>query len=240
VYSHSGDDFAACKDYVRRRLGIPDDNWRQQLKTKPPPLRIILPKPADDPDTRVADAIALWRSSTNPRGTLAERYLNSRFLELDDDVSGEVLRWNGRTGAVVGLFRNSATNRPQAVSRVYLDRDGKKVERKFLGPVGGAAIKLDADENVLTGLHIGEGIETCMTARQRGLRPTWALRSCGAIAAFPILAGIECLTLLAENDEASERAIETCATRWHAGGREVFINRPIGGKDLNDALRGRP
>ena len=58
------------------------------------------------------------------------------------------------------------------------------------------------------------------------------------MAAFPILGGIECLTLLAEHDDASARAVEACATRWSAAGREVFINRAIGGKDLNDALRG--
>ena len=56
-----------------------------------------------------------------------------------------------------------------------------------MGPVGGAAIKLDADEDVLGGLHIGEGIETCMAARMLGLRPAWALGSAGEIAKFPVL-----------------------------------------------------
>jgi hypothetical protein len=32
--------------------------------------------------------------------------------------------------------------------------------------------------------------------------------------------------------------VETCAKRMHEAGREVFINRPIDGKDLNDAIRG--
>jgi putative DNA primase/helicase len=126
------------------------------------------------------------------------------------------------------------TGEPQAVSRTFLDADGQKIERKFLGPTGGAAIKLDSDENVLGGLYIGEGIETCMAARAFGLRPAWALGSAGAIAAFPVLAGIECLTLLAEHDEASARAIQSCGNRWHAAGREVLVNRAIGGKDLAD------
>ena len=34
----------------------------------------------------------------------------------------------------------------------------------FKGPVGGAAIKLDAAENVLNGLHVREGVETCVAA----------------------------------------------------------------------------
>lgn len=39
------------------------------------------------------------------------------------------------------LFRNILTNEPQAVSRTFLDVDGRKIKRKFLGHVGGAAIK---------------------------------------------------------------------------------------------------
>jgi hypothetical protein len=184
-------------------------------------------------------ALALWREGGDPRGTLAERYLAGRGLRLEDDVAGAVLRWHGGAGAMLAMFRNLQTDEPQAVSRTFLDREGRKVERKFLGPVGAAAVKLDADDAVLGGLHVGEGVETCLSARQLGLRSAWALGSAGAIAAFPVLAGVECLTLLAENDEASRRATEACAARWHAAGREVFINRSTVGSDLNDAIWGR-
>jgi putative DNA primase/helicase len=119
--------------------------------------------------------------------------LKSRVLALDDDVAGSVIRWNPRIGAMIALFRNVQTDEPQAVSRTSLDHEGRKLGRKFLGPVGGAAIKLDADEEVLSVLHIGEGVETCMAARQLGLRPAWALGSSGAIERFPVLSGIECL-----------------------------------------------
>ena len=61
------------------------------------------------------------------------------------------------------------------------------------------------------GLAIGEGLETAMTARQLGLRPVWALGSAGAIGAFPVLDGVECLTILAEHDEANAKATNTCA-----------------------------
>jgi hypothetical protein len=179
--------------------------------------------------------LALWRQGVDPRSTLAERYLAGRKLDLGDDDAGEVLRWHPGIGAVLALFRNIATNEPQAVSRTYLDGKGCKIDRKFLGPVGGASIKLDADADVTNGLHIGEGVETCMAARQLGLKPTWALGSKGAIGSLPVLSGVECLTILSEPD--AEREIDACAMRWHAAGREVLINRPIGGKDLNDAIR---
>jgi hypothetical protein len=45
------------------------------------------------------------------------------------------------------------------------------------------------------------------------------------------------MTILKENDAASEQACETCGTRWHTAGREVLIDTPMVGSDLNDALR---
>jgi hypothetical protein len=138
---------------------------------------------------------------------------------------------------MVALFRSIATDEPQAVSRTFLDHEGRKLGRKFLGPVGGTAVKLDADEEVLGGLHIGEGVETCLAARQLGLRPCWALGSKGAIGTFPVLSGIEALTILAEPD--AERETQACAARWHAAGREVLITRAVGGKDVNDIIKGQ-
>jgi putative DNA primase/helicase len=236
AFSHAGDDFAACRDYVKQALGVDADAWnRRELQQRGPrPAPRSTTPPRGDGD-RTGPALALWRQGVDPRSTLAGRYLAGRKLDLGDDDAGEVLRWHPGIGAVLALFRNIATNEPQAVSRTYLDGKGCKIDRKFLGPVGGASIKLDADADVTNGLHIGEGVETCMAARQLGLKPTWALGSKGAIGSLPVLSGVECLTILSEPD--AEREIDACAMRWHAAGREVLINRPIGGKDLNDAIR---
>jgi hypothetical protein len=89
---------------------------------------------------------------------------------------------------------------------------------------------------VLAGLHIGEGVETCMAARQLGLRPCWALGSKSAIGGFPVLAGVEALTILTEPD--AEKETQACALRWHSAQREVLITRAVGGiaKDANDII----
>jgi putative DNA primase/helicase len=178
----------------------------------------------------------------DPRGTLAEHYLAGRGLDLGEDIAGDVLRWHPGIRAMLALFRDIRTDELRAICRTFLDHVGRKIERKFFGPVGGCAIKLDADEEVRGGLHVAEGVETAMAARQLGLRPTWALGSAGAVAAFPVLGGIECLTLLAEHCEVNARAVKQCAARWYEAGREVIINEPKRGKDLNDALlrRARP
>jgi hypothetical protein len=79
-----------------------------------------------------------------------------------------------------------------------------------------------------------------MSARQMGLKPTWASGTCGAIERFPVLPGVERLTILAENDSASSNAAQACGARWASAGRKVFVNRPKIGKDLNDALQAMP
>jgi putative DNA primase/helicase len=234
AFSHAGDDFAECRDYVKRALGMPTDKPTPPQHTREP--RPPQPNADDSAATRTTDAIKVWREGVDPRGTLAELYLAGRGLDLGEDIAGDVLRWHPLTKAMLALFRDIRTDEPRAISRTFINDAALKIGRKFLGPVGGCAVKLDADEEVLAGLHIGEGIETCLAARQLGLRPTWALGSKGAIGTFPVLSGLECLTILAEPD--AEREIDAGAIRWHAAGREVLINRPIGGKDLNDAVRG--
>jgi hypothetical protein len=131
-----------CHDYVRKRLGLPPDSWRRD---KPEPTLRVVQKSslARELQDNSRAAIELWRASVEPRGTLVERYLASRGLALGDDIAGSVLRWNADIGAIVALFRSIQTNQPQAISRTFLDGDGNKLERRFLGPVGGAAVKLD-------------------------------------------------------------------------------------------------
>jgi hypothetical protein len=204
--------------------------------------------------TTTADALNAWDGGVDPHRTLAETCLARRDLDLPDELAVGVLRWipprgervhagalswEAPGGALIALMRNILTDAPQSAKLTLLDGNACKIMRRNLGPVGCAAVKLDPDEEVLSGLHASEGVETGMAARQLGLRPTWALGDARAISALPVLAGIQSLTLLAEHDLASARAVEACAARWHDAGREVLINRPIGGKDLNDALRAK-
>jgi hypothetical protein len=186
--------------------------------------------------TTTADALAMWREADDPHHIAPFLYFVSRKLELDHDLCGRVLRWHEHDRALVALFRNILTDAPQAVSRTFINDDGNKIERRFYGPNGGAAIKLDPDDSVTVGLFVGEGVETCLSARQLGMSPVWALGSATAIETLPVLDGVETLTILAEHCERNARAIETCGERWTAAGREVLINYPLVGKDLNDVL----
>src|SRR5256886_13844280 len=53
-------------------------------------------------------------------------------------------------------------------------------------------------------LHVGEGIETMIAARQLGLAPAWALGSAGMVAHFPVISTGH-LRICGERDEASAR-----------------------------------
>lgn len=241
AFSHAGDDWRACRDHVRARLLPWGPIHRRAAPTKDARRRHHRADHAVAIDTdraaKIAAAIRIWREGVDPRGTPAERYLTARGLALDAVSAFGALRWHPGIGAMLALFRSLATGEPQAVSRTFLDVDARKVDRRFLGPVAGAAVMLDPSEAVTLGLLVAEGVETALAARMLGLTPAWALGSAGAIAAFPVLAGVEALTIAGENDDAGARAVAGCGERWHAAGREVRIVRSERGKDLADDFR---
>ncbi|OAF11782.1 hypothetical protein AYJ54_07940 [Bradyrhizobium centrolobii] len=237
VFSHAGDDWRECRVHVLQRLGVRPAGWLKQQRN----VSVATPARASSDS-----AVFIWNEAVAPRGTLVERYLASRWLELPDDIAGRVVRFHAacpfgpgvRLPCMVTAFRAIVGDKLQAIHRTALTPDGKKIDRKMLGPVAGAAIKLDDDGDVEQGLTIGEGFETCLAGRQLGFRPVWALGSAGAIGTFPVLPGIDALTILAETDDggANARAIKTCGTRWAAEQREVIVATPRAAGDMNSAL----
>ena len=110
-----------------------------------------------------------------------------------------------------------------SISRTYLDRHHRKIGKaKSLGGAGGI-IRLSPDEDVLQGLTLAEGLETGLAALFIGLRPVWSTGSNTNMAKFPLLAGVESLTILADHDAAGagERAAREVEARWRAAGTEV-------------------
>ena len=211
----------------------------------------LSPSPAvadqNDEQQRTRIALELWNASQDPRNTIVEKYLVRRCGELPDELAGRVIRYhpslklNGNHGGgMIALYRDIRTDEPCAVHRTFFDGSGNKIGRKMLGRVSGSAIKLDVHEDVALGVHLGEGLETCLSGYLRGFRPTWCLGSAGPIGDFPVLAGIESLTIFGELGDGgtNRRNAEKCAARWCAADREVFWVRPLIGSDLNDALGG--
>jgi hypothetical protein len=263
TFSHAGDDWRACRDHVRYKLGLPawepgDDRQRSipQQHVLKWDLAIVdaeaaeISRPlSEDQLERIAYACRIWNEGQDPRGTPAERYLSeTRKLDLPDELAGKILRFhpacpwrnekNGRTDfipALIAPYRSIDNDSITAVHRIALSSDGRKLGRRMLGPVQRSAIKLDP---LGERLAIGEGLETCMAARQLGHAPNcWALGSVGAISFFPLVEEVRQLVILGEQGAASAQAIKFAGTRWRRAGRRVRViipNTPF--SDLNDVL----
>jgi Toprim domain-containing protein len=146
--------------------------------------------------------------------------------------------------AMLALLRDVRTDAPRAIQRTILTPEGNKVDRRTLGPKSGAAIKLWPDSEVEHGLVLAEGLETAMAAAKKRykstlLRPIWAAVDAGNLENFPVLAGIDALTIVVDNDESrrGQLAARTCALRYDAANRQVLrlMAREVG-LDFNDLI----
>jgi putative DNA primase/helicase len=240
------DDWRRARDYVKQAWGLPirhnrykasaSDDFGEQ--TEQPNQQ-----PSEKELARIKYAERIWDEAIDPRGTLGERYLKFRALVLPAELIGSALRfhptcpWGGeRVPAVVAPFRSILTEQITGILRIALNPDGTKLDRRMLGRVSGAAVKLDPPADTLV---IGEGVETCMAARQLGLQPCWAVGSAGAIGTFPLFPGVATLTILGERgkgEAASRQAIRECTRRWRRAGRQVDVAWPDVRGDANDEL----
>jgi phage/plasmid primase-like uncharacterized protein len=221
-----------------------------------PPPRPRNPDPDTDADRNSRLALPIWEAARSIRGTLAERYLvHIRNIDIDQLIElDDVLRFapdcpfgGGRSPCLIAIVRDVVTDAPKAIQRTALRPDGRKIARRSLGPKKSSAIKLWADAEVTQGLVIGEGMETVAAAAtridHRGtlLQPAWALIDSANLSGFPILAGIEALTILVDHDAngVGQKAADACERRWLDAGREVTQLTPKTlGLDFNDIVRG--
>jgi putative DNA primase/helicase len=202
-------------------------------------------------DTARTEAARAQCSKAGPLpGTVGAAYLASRGIH---DVRTVAIRFSpnsplrlrdGRKQylpALIAEMRDVLTDKPKAVHRTFLKPDGSgKAEigggaRRMLGPAAGCTIKLSPDDTVELGLGIAEGIETALSVLQAGWAPIWALGSAGGIERFPVLDGVEALSIFADADEAGIKAAKACQARWTQAGRECrILLPPVDGTDWND------
>jgi hypothetical protein len=133
---------------------------------------------------------------------------------------------NQRIGALIGVMTDAVTAKPTgAISRTYLDSEGCKIggAKMLSSPLG--VVRLSDDADVLGGLHIAESIESALGGAALGFIPIWSVGSAPAISSFPVLSGIEALTILTRHDEGSQagRLIQQAVSRWRESGREVRV-----------------
>ena len=187
---------------------------------------------------RSISSLAIWASARDLDGTPGLMYFANRGIDVQILPNlKHALRWHpfcpwelGTHGCIVALFTDIISGAPKGIHRIAVTPAGAKVDKRMLGPSAGCVIRLWPDEAVTDGLVLGEGIETTLAAatrldhRHTRLIPAWAAGSAGNMAKFPVLAGIEALTLLVDNDASGtgQRAANECSARWTAAGREVI------------------
>jgi putative DNA primase/helicase len=262
VHSFANDDWQLCRDYVRDVLGVGAFKG-QARRGRPavPPARPIAPDPKAVRDREFA--FRTWSEALPIGGTLAETYLLKRGIVIPPEIfCGDAIRFHPqcpfrlldtrelvRLPAMVAAVVDIRTSDFLALHRTALRSDGGKLRmpglpddsRMMLGSNKGGVVKLTPDEEVAQGLVIAEGLETCLTGMGNyGFRPMWAALSSGALGEFPVLPGVDALTIFADNDQSGTgaRAALKCAERWTSAGGECVIGTPPEiGTDLNDLAR---
>jgi putative DNA primase/helicase len=222
VHSFAGDPAVACREYVRAALGLTSSRSRRFFRSHAHSTKLYRGGNGD----RTAYALRWWHESASLPGTLGERYLvERRGLPIGklSDMS-HALRWHSQRRCIVALMTDPNTAAPTGVHRTFIASDGSRLDRKMLGPQG--VVRLSADEDVTLGLGLTEGVEDGLGVLLAGWWPVWAATSAGAIQRFPVLPGIEALTVFADADAVGMTAAEVCAARWLGAGQEATILPP--------------
>jgi hypothetical protein len=191
-------------------------------------------------------AESIWQAAKAPLPPEAVKYFADREIDINAVPDQAGLRFhphcpwdNGTIPCVIGRYTTAIGNKPMGIWRRPID--GRKP--MTLGPSKGCVIRLWPDEDVTTGIVIGEGVETTLfpaTRRRYGptlFQPAWATGSALNMGMLPVLSGIEFLTILVDNDESGtgQRAAEACAQAWLAAGKQVLKLMPSKiGTDFND------
>jgi hypothetical protein len=184
---------------------------------------------------------------------LAGRHLARRCCALPkNDVRLHGSVWHPRERrafpAMVALVTDIRTAAAMSLHLTYLDPNGggkAKIEQPRLYLAGhrkaGGVVRLHPDYSVTQGLIVGEGLETCLTYALE-FAPVWACLDAGNLAAFPVLSGLEGLTVLVDHDDAGRRAFGAVRDRWRAAGFTNgldVIGVEVAGKpgsDVNDLV----
>jgi putative DNA primase/helicase len=213
--------------------------------------------PVQPPSTFEA-ARRLWASGRDPHGTPAQVYLQSRGINLPEYCAS--LRFVDRcqrgprsleggpyySPALIAELTDPVTGEFTGCHRTFLTDDGSGKAPAlhvgdWVGPsksvLGGwGVIRLCDDSEVGHALALGEGLENSLTVQQHTHWSTiWAAGRADGIRNFPLLFGIEALSIFVDGDNAGRTAAAACAKRWSEAGREVGLYSPPPRHDWNSA-----
>ena len=187
----------------------------------------------------------IWCRTQGLRGTLGETYLRHRGCSLPPPDSH--LRYlppdDRHPPTLCAAVTDAASAKPISLHFTRLAADGRGkagtgVDKLLLKGhrKAGGVVRLWPDDAVTSGLAIAEGIETAL-AGAFACAPIWAAIDAGNLTSFPVLPGVEALTIFADHDDAGLKAASACAQRWADADLEVYVITPtVAGLDAADLL----
>ncbi|MEO0426181.1 MAG: toprim domain-containing protein [Pseudomonadota bacterium] len=191
-----------------------------------------------------ARARALWCQSQSGRGTLVERYLQSRSIkaQVPESLRFHPACWHKPTAqchpAMIAAVMLAGDSEPVAIHRTFLDPAGVKApfdsSKMMLGPVGGGAVRLSEDSGPLI---VAEGIETALSLLDAlaSERPSvWAALSATGMEGLRLPERSGALVVAADGDDAGRRAACKLACAAHANGWKVEMMTAPEWADFND------
>jgi len=207
VRCYAGCDAHDVLDALRRR-GLLDDKPTEGPSVRNPPP--IDPEAERERACNLKLAARIWNEAVHIEGTPGTQYFGERRINLALAPNFGSLRWHpkclwcgGATGCVIARYSDAITSEPRGIWRRPINGERPRT----LGPMAGCVIRLWPDDAITNGLVHGEGVETVLAAalhithRGTALQPAWAAGCADNLANFPVLAGIETLTLLVDHDK---------------------------------------
>jgi putative DNA primase/helicase len=242
ISSLAGDDPMTCRKYVNALLKESSPSLRERIDAH------SLPNEA--PAERISRSMVIWSQGSRISGTIVEKYLTARgCLPTVGDIVSNALRFHplcpfgaNRFPAMVASITNVISGEPTGVHRTALldDGSGKRImpdgqpAKMMMGLTKGAAVMFGRSDSRM---GIAEGIETALSAQKIFDMPVWACLSAGGIAGFPIINGLQHLTIFADHDKAGIRAAVACARHYQQNGIKVEVRHPTSpGDDWNSFL----
>jgi hypothetical protein len=190
----------------------------------------------------------LWGEATAIAGTLAEVYLNHRGIRLAPwpaalrfHPAADHPKLKQKFPALIAQVNGAAEDSFQFT---YLSADGKgkaaidkQDQRRTLGSNKGGVVLLTDDIQPGATLAVGEGVESVASAMQASGLAGIAVLGIGGLANIEFSPDVVEIVLLAENDDASRKAIDKAAPSLVEKGIRVRAAQPPQGfGDFNDLI----
>jgi hypothetical protein len=188
-------------------------------------------------------AVQMWLATFRGKGTLVERYLHHRGLQVPVPPSLRFMPHllhapTGQYFPVVVAGIQAAGGTICAIQRVFIRSDGLgKAEvtlaKMSLGSLGDGAVRLGEAGEII---GLCEGWETGLAAMQIFRLPVWCSLSAGRMHRVALPANVRRIVIFADNDPPGRKAAERTARLQRQHGRLVEILWPVRGADFNDEL----